>query len=89
MTIRAFYKGVEFDITKTPTKEIAQAELLYLNSLGDPVFYKGDNWRIPENNIENVDINEVAYWFLRLCELDTYEQGEEFYINDYGLEVFQ
>lgn len=88
MTIKAFYKGVEFDIHEEPTKEQAQAMLLYLNSLGDPVFTKEGTCFEAENDINNVNISEVAYWFARLCEVESEEQGEHFAIYENGLEVF-
>ena len=88
MAIKAYFKGVEFDLYGEPNKEIAQAELLYLNSLGDPVFTKEGTCFEAENDINNVDISEVGFWFTRLCEVESEEQGAEFGIYENGLEVF-
>jgi len=87
--VKAYFKGVEFDLEETPTKEQAQAMLLYLNSLGDAVFVKEGTMYEPENDVNNVDLSEVGYWFKREIEYILEDWGAEgLNIMENGLEVF-
>jgi hypothetical protein len=90
--IKAFFKGEPFELNNPNKREIVQAMLLYLNSLGDPVFHKEGKPFEAENNLSNVDYWGVVYWFNKEIEIEREEQSapdDEFCIYDYGFEIYE
>ena len=91
-TIKAFFKGEPFELNNPNKREIVQAMLLYLNSLGDPVFHKEGKPFEAENNLNNVDYWEVVYWFNKEVEIEREEQSapdDEFCIYEFGFEIYE
>lgn len=91
MTIKATYKNEYFDVENTENTEILQAMLLYLNSLGDPVFpISEEEWSEPQNDISKVDTKEVRAVFNQ--ELDNLKnellENCSTLVDDFGLEVW-
>jgi hypothetical protein len=63
-----------------------------MNSLGDPVFpVSEEDYGTPETNVDNVDIDELYYWFMKELSYDYddhYESIGHFYNDTGDFEIF-
>lgn len=80
-----------YDLIKSD-REAATQILNYMNSLGDPVFpVSEEDYGTPETNVDNVDIDELYYWFMKELSYDYddhYESIGHFYIDTGDFEIF-